>query len=479
MLLSILVAAAAAAPLSYQQALDEALQANISVLGAEADRASAEGALLSSRGTWDPQLTGSLFRNADLSQGRFQGLAYESDTTNVGWTTGLGQTLATGTSWGVDYSGSMNSQLIVYPDSFGAGDIELDVDAFSSNLTASLTQQILKGWKMSYNLQSVENARRSLTAAEAGLVQTRQTILASTARAYWDLYAAGRSFQVAERAVRVAEEERRIVDAQVEAGNLAPIEQTRVEAALAQSKLSLIQSRMAMKTASDALAILLGREPGELLEPQTPPGETQAGLNISREGATEAALAGNPGLLIQRVSLETAEINLANARHGRLPTLSVTGRFGLNGYVDEDNPTYADAAAEMMSFDFQTRYVGANLSAPLGNRVMRGQVDSAAAGVEGARLDLLAAEREVIRQVAELVRTIENASQQVALAELNLDLAEQTLEAEKARQSVGRAIQKDILEAQRRRDEAEAGLISARVSYRKALIDLQALQGKL
>ncbi len=479
MLLSILTAAAAAAPLSYQQALDEALQANTSVLGAEADRSSAEGALLSTRGAWDPQLTGSIFRTTDLSQGRFQGLAYDANTQNTGWATGLGQTLATGTSWGLDYTGSRNKQLIVYPDSFGGQDVQLDVDAFSSNLTASLTQQVLKGWKMSYNLQSVDAARRSLTSAEAALLQTRQTVLASTARAYWDLYAARRRLQVAERAVRVAEEERRIVDAQVAAGNLAPIEQTRVASALAGAQLSRIQAEIAVGAATDALAILLGRDPGEPIEPQTPPGPVQAGLNISLDGATEAALAGNPGLLIQRVALESAEINLANARHGRLPTLSVTGRFGLNGYVDEDNPTYADAAAEMMSFDLQTRYLGANLSTPLGNRAQRGQVDSAAAGVERARLDLQAAEREVMRQAAELLRTIANASQQVTLAELNLELAEQTLDAEKARQAVGRAIQKDILEAQRQRDDAESGLIAARVAYRKALVDLQALQGKL
>jgi len=467
-------AALAATPVTYVDALDEALEANTSVLGAEADYASAEGRLLSATGTWDPTLTANLSQNTNLEQGRFQSFGYESDTTNRSWAAGLSQTFWTGTSWGIDYSGNNNNQFVLYPES-GA---ELDVDSFSSNLSASITQQLLKGWKMSYNLQAQNAARRGMSISEAGLVQTRQAVLAGTARAYWDLYAAGRQLEVADRAVRVTKEEERIVEAQVEAGNMAPIELTRVAAALAQAELNRINAKMGLQSASDALALQIGRDPGEALEPVTAPGAPPS-VDIDVDAAREAALEGNPGLLIQRVNLDGAEIELANARHGRLPTLSVTGRFGLNGYAEENSPTYADAFSEMMSFDYQNRYLGANVSTPLGWRSERGNVQSAAGSVEKAKVDLLASEREVSQQVGALVRTIENAQKSVQLAELNLKLAEETLAAEKARQEVGRAIQKDILEAQRARDNAESGLITARIDYRKALVDLKALQGKL
>ena len=99
--------------------------------------------------------------------------------------------------------------------------------------------------------------------------------------------------------------------------------------------------------------------------------------------------------------------------------------------------------------------------------------------VTSAELNLLEAERQVSQQVGVLVRTLQNARKSVELAELNLRLAQETLVAEKARQEVGRAIQRDILDAQRARDDAEVALINARVEYRKALVDLQALQGKL
>ena len=96
-----------------------------------------------------------------------------------------------------------------------------------------------------------------------------------------------------------------------------------------------------------------------------------------------------------------------------------------------------------------------------------------------ARQELVALERTVAQSVAAQVRILSNARQQVALAELNLRLAQETLAAEKARQTAGRAIQKDVLEAQRALSVAELGVVEARTGYRKALVALQALQGAL
>jgi outer membrane protein TolC len=478
LLIAALIAPAAAAPISYEDALGEALRANASVLGAEADRASAEGSLQASRGTWDPTLTATLGQNLSVDQGRFQGLPYTSENTSLIWEGGLSQALPTGTSWSLDFNNYRSTSETVFE--LSGQEVTNEVAAaFSSRLTASLTQQILEGWRMSYNLQGVRAAQQGLSIAEASLRQTRQSVLASTARAYWDLYAAQRNLQTSQRAVEVAEEERRIVAAQVDAGNMAPVEVTRVEAALAQARINLIQAEMALATARDSLALLLARDPGADLEAATPPGGIPSAANIDLEQARAAALDGNPGLYIQRVSLENAELDLVAARHARLPTLALTGSFGLSGYEDQNDPTYGDALAELASADLRSRYVGANLSTPLGGRSERGAQSRAAGAVTRARLDLEAQERDVSRQVGELVRVIESARRKVELAELNLRLAEETLAAEKARQSVGRAIQRDVLEAQRARDAAETGLVSARVDYRKALVDLQALQGKL
>jgi outer membrane protein TolC len=101
------------------------------------------------------------------------------------------------------------------------------------------------------------------------------------------------------------------------------------------------------------------------------------------------------------------------------------------------------------------------------------------AQLEIARRGVEQQERSVASDAAAQARIVGSARRQVELAELNLNLAEETLAAEKARQAVGRAIQKDVLEVQQARARAEVSLVEARTGYRKALVSLEALQGSL
>jgi len=467
---------AQAAPIDYDTALSQALERNAGYLGADIGVQRAEGWLQSSRGIFDPWLSLSGFQNKSIEQGRYQGIPYTADSTTLGWHSAIAQTLSTGTSWSLDFDNSRSDSETEFEIS-GTAVTDQAEAAFNSRLTASLSQQLLQGHRMAYNLQNVHAAEQALSMAEATRSGARQDTLANTAMAYWDLYAARRAEQTAVQAVTVAQEEQRIVDAQVEAGNMAPIEKTRMAAVIAQAELSLMEAQMAAGAASDALALLLGHPLADPLEPTTEPGGVPMGLTLEVERVIEAALMGNPGLTVQRVALEGAQLDLANARHARLPTLSITGSYGLSGY--ELGAGYAGAFSEMTSGDFRNRYLGADFSAPLGGRAERGAVKSTSGAVLQAELDLAVAERAIASQVTSLVRTIEDANKRLELAALNLRLTEETLTAEKARQSVGRAIQKDVLEAQRARDEAEAGVVSARVAFRKAIVQLEALQGSL
>lgn len=500
----LLITAALAAPLTYDDALDEALQANADLLGAQADVTAAEGSLLATRGAYDPQLGASLYTSANTSEDSlarfgFPGAVSLQDTDVNGWSLDLSQSFWTGTSWNIGWESTYATNSYGFYTTEGeplstGDDNEQLTKYFSNGLSLSLTQQLLDGVRLASNLSTVRASQRAVTSAQAAQLQSRQDVLSAAAAAYWDLYAAWRSEATAERAVEVATEEQRIVEAQVAAGNMAPIEATRVRAALAQARLDLITSRQAADAASDALAIVLGRSPAERITPETGPGEVPQGLDIEVDEAVAVALDGSPALQLAQLSVEGADDELLVARHERLPSLSITGSLGFNGYREYDilveqasDPSFdvgwgegaAASREKLFSLDYRNNYVGLELSTPLGFRVERGSVMSAGAGLEKARRDLEAAERSVAQQVAAQVRTIDSAYRTVELAELNLRLAEETLAAEKARQEVGRAIQKDVLEAIRARDEAEAGLVSALVEFRKALVALKALQGKL
>lgn len=466
-----------AAALTLPEALRLAEENNPAIVMARADRSSAEGGLLGAKAVWDPGFTSGVNTSNSAQQGRFQGVPTLFESASTGWDAALSQSLPSGTAWQVSWDNTRSTQ----SGSFAGVEIE-EALTWQSQLNLSLTQQLLKGHRLSYNLRTVQAARASLDAAEAQLLSQRQDVLGAVAGAYWDLAYAQAARAVAEQAVGVAEEERRIVAALVDNGSLAPVELTRVDAALAQARIARIDADITLAAAQDALALLLGMPGGAGLDADTPVSDLPMGLNVTSEEAAEVALAQNPSLQTMRLSVDNAERAYQNARHGQLPSLSVTGNLGLLGFEDTQDgadPTYSAAVAEMLSGDFTTTYVGMDLSMPLLSRAERGQVQSESANLSRARTALEAEERAVAQQVAAAVRELESARRKVELAELNLRLAEETLAAEKARQAAGRAIQKDVLAAQQARDQAEVDLVGTRVAAQKALVSLQALQGAL
>jgi outer membrane protein TolC len=472
LLLSLLCAAPQAAELSYDQALERALVHNPTLIQAEAGLGSAEGSLVSAKGAFDPYLNLGADHQTSISESFSQLGQVASETARSGFNTSLSQFLPTGTSMNLDWSVDSSTYLYELLESGMTWEVE-EPQRFST-LSASVSQSLLQGHRMAYNLSAVREAERSVGRAEASLMATRLQVVADTATAYWSLVTMAELEDIARQALAVAEEEGRVVRAMVDAGQLAPVEATRVEAAVVQARSSLIEAEHAHRASSEALAQLLGADPAEPLVAASSP-EAPAALSLDDQAVVAAALEGNPEILVLRSSVDSARIALSNAKHARLPELAVTGGFGVNGY----DPSFSEAFAEMFSGDLRFWTVGADLSVPLGNRADRGSVQQAEAGMIQAEQQLVAMERLVSAQVLAQVRSVEAGLVKVELAEANLRLARVTLEAEKAKQREGRAIQKDVLETQRAFSNAQAGLAQARTDYVLALVELGRLQGRI
>ncbi len=468
----LLVAAPQAAELSYEQALETALLRNPSLIQAEASLMGAEGALVSARGAFDPYLSLSGDQTNSISESYTQYGQVASTTSRNGFSTSLSQWLPTGTSLGVDWS--VDSSTYLYELLDLGMTMEVEEPQRYSTLSASISQNLLAGFGTAYNLHNVRTAQHRVTQAEASVAAARLQAVADTAVAYWNLHTLREFEAIAEQAVAVAEEEGRVVQAMVEAGQMAPVEATRVQAAVVQARSALIEARGAHMVASEALAQLLGADPSERIVATSAP-EPPVSLSLDEGRVVGAAMAGNPELLVYRSSVEEKELAVATAKRARLPDLNVGAGAGLSGY----DPSFDAAFSEMFTGDLRYWTVGADLSVPLGNRYDRGLVQQAEATLTQARETLAVMERGVAAQVLTQVRNVEAGLVQVELAEANLRLAEDTLAAEKARQREGRAIQKDVLEALRALSNAQATLVLERTNYVIALVELGRLQGNI
>ncbi len=472
MLLLLVATSAAAVPLSYEEALRRAAGSAGSVATAEVDVRVAEASLLAARAPYEPtaSASGSYFSSTSEGAGQFGRFFAETS----GWSAELGvrQVLASGTALDVGLSSSESRFLYRLAEV----DTEFTDDPqFESRLSVTLSQALLQGHRLGWNLRQVRAATNARDLAELSLDTRRQQAVADAARAFWQARYQRALVDIARRTLALTEEQARVTEALVDAGRLAAVESTRTEAAVVQARRATLEAESAAAAADDTLLVLVGERPGSGLELLPPPLRTPPETAFDEASLVETVLRGNPELRAARASVEHRDAELRDARHALLPELGATASGSLRGY----EPSLGAAMGELASGDLGDWSVGGTLSVPLLNRADRASVDSASAELERARIAVRQLEDNLATQARAQVRTLRTASEDVALARANVELAEATLTAEQARLAEGRALQRDVGEAIRALDQARIDAERAVTSWTVALVELDRLKGGL
>jgi cobalt-zinc-cadmium efflux system outer membrane protein len=456
--------------LTYEATLQRAAERAVGAQTAAADVDSAEGVLLAARAAFEPQLSlgGSYFSSAN--EGQFQFGEYTSNTTGLNASAGMAGFAATGTSWSLDFDVNQSDTSFKVKDL----DQEFGDPAWQSKLALSVSQALLEGHRMTWNLRAVRSAASELSAAELAKDAARQQAMADAATAYWTLHYQRRLVEIGAASLEASTEQARVVRALVEAGKLAPVEGTRTDAALAQAERALLEARAAAALADDALQSLLGLPLAEEVElgsvPPLPPDAA-----VDAEGVVDVVREGNRELRIARNAVEAAELAAKDARLALLPELGASGSIALRGYEAD----FSGALSEMAAAKLPEWSAGLSLSLPLLNRADRGAAGMAEAALARARLQLSALEASTEQSARAQVRTLDAARRNVELAELNVRLAGETLSAETARLTEGRSLQKDVIAARRELDQARADAEKARTDWVIARVELERLEGAL
>jgi outer membrane protein len=470
--------------LTYEEALEGTLSNNPTLQQSRYFEAQAKNDWVGERGIFDPsfELSGNYAKSTN--RGFFQGFPYDSESTNFDWQGGFTGTTPTGTNWSL--SGGLNRNLSTFTTLFGGFENEQTQDTYSGSFNGSVTQQLLKGVRLTYNLQNVTRAHDGWQNAQLSTELSLQEVLAQSASAYWAWQYATQQLQISMDSVEASEEALRVGRLKVEAGELAPVERTRLEAAKVQAQTTALASQNQERETRNSLLLLMGRAPGEVIEPATPVG-TVVDLPIDPARAVAVALEQNLQVLLARQTVDQSELMWINARHGMLPSLSATLSAGTSSQVEltdsEGNKVEdikgSSALSEMISEPLPTMSVGGLLTVPIGNRSARSARVNAEIEWEKKQLELQEMERSVQSQVEQQVALLGSARQSVDLADLNQRLAEEMLSAEEALVDAGRSIQKDVLEARTEVSRARAEAAKARTDYRLAQVELLRLQGQL
>jgi len=343
----------------------------------------------------------------------------------------------------------------------------------TSSWRLSAVQPLLRGGGTTVGTAALTLARIGESGNVLQLKGTLMSIVTSVILAFRQLVLAERDVAIRESALERARQLLDVNKALIDAGRMAPMELVQAEADIASRELGLVTGRNALDNARLALLQLLtlDKTTRVALVEETGEGDRPPGI----EEALAIAFRERPDYQQALLSEQAAVRNLAVARNGRLPDLSLEGGLtrGASGAAFWDTVLEGEPLNVLRS-DW---YAGLTLSIPLNDLTRKQAWVSAGVSLESTRLDLLDKRDALETEVRNAVRTADVARRQLEIARLSLSLTAKKLEIEQEKLRTGRSSNFQVVNFQNDLVSAQTTELSALIDYRNALTSLDLALG--
>ena len=238
----------------------------------------------------------------------------------------------------------------------------------------------------------------NLAAATQDLEKARDDIRVAVAQAYVQILYNQEILAVAERQVEIDSLQVERLEALLEHGKAASAEVAAQKATLSQSRLTAVQAFNNLELARLDMAQLLELPSPEGFTVVIPEARALRILPAGPEAVYEAAVGRKPSVRAEEIRLDYAERNIALAKGGYLPSLSLSGGLGTNYYYTSGG--YAGKGFfDQLSNNFSP-YVGLSLSIPLFSRMQnRNQVKSARLSYDAQQLQLETVKKQLFKEI--------------------------------------------------------------------------------
>ena len=432
------------------------------------DRQTADLAVSSARGAYDPALSLSASRSHTETSGQSAGTAEgvlataDSDQDEDAFSGGLsGKTSFYGLSYALTAkSGRTEGSRASNP-----------FDTAHASVGASLTQPILAGFKTDAARWQLASARALSESAALSLERQAQTTVAAVVSAWYDFISARESIAVHAEAVRLAEQLLADSVRKVQVGALSPLDEKQASSQAASARAALADARRACILAETALKNLvfadLRAARALALSPigDLSAEEVRPDLDVS----SAAALENRPDVRARRIEVERCELDASFRKNQTLPSLDFVAG---GGFAASDEDSYGDAWDRVSSADDPYWTLGLEFSVPLGNRTARSEYAKSLANLETARLELRALEESVLVDIDDSVAAVFTGWAKILATRDAREYADQALAAEQKKLDSGKSTNFVVLQLQKDLTSARQTEIAATASYLKALSNL-------
>ncbi len=421
------------------------------------------------------------------------------------WTSGIQKRSATGATWGFANStiyDNNNSPIREVPATW------------TTNYDFSFNQPLLQGAGVTYNriagpdpfdnlfgrplfrgvLLARINADISLADFEAGV----RNLISDTEQSYWELYFAYRNLEARKAGRDSSLEAWRKVHAlyveQSRGGEADKEAQAREQYFFFRSEVE--QALTDVYRCENRLRYMMGisASDGRLIRPSDEP--TTARISFDWQQSLVEALSRSAELRKQKWVIKQRELELVAAKNLILPRLDMVGRwrflgmgeqlinqnynpYNADGGANPDPLVGTDAYSTLFSGQFQEWQAGAQFQMPLGFRRELATVRHFQLQLARERARLQDEELEASHALVEAVRNVDT---NFALAQTNFNrrvAAERQVEAVQAAYDANTVTFDQLLDAQRRRAEAESSYYRSLVDYNRSISQLHFRKGSL
>lgn len=302
------------------------------------------------------------------------------------------------------------------------------------------------------------SAVESRRAAQLSVADARDLVVEATARAYLEIIADASRLEAIRSQVETAEALYDRTTNQQRAGTAAGIDVLRSQVELKQQQQRLLAQRNQFDKDKLALGRVIGLANGQEFNlTETAPFAPLT--TLTREQALLGALAQRPDYQSGQARVRAAEIDVQAARGERYPTAGVTADYGDVGpALNNSHGTFTFVASAKMNL-----FNGGRIS---------GDVIRAKAALKQRQDELADLSGQIDYQVRAAFLDIRTAADQVVVAQDNLDLANQTLVQSRDRFSAGVTDNIEVIQAQESVASANDSLIAALYAHNVAKVAL-------
>ncbi len=402
---------------------------------------------------FDPDLKVELSRSRDGT---------DTDSTQGG--VKISKLFSPGTALALDVSGK-------------ATEAKSGVNAGQARAGLSVTQPLLQGAGPQVNLARVRQAEIDAQASQYEFRGFVEAFVASVSDGYWSVVLAEKRIAILERSSALAQQQLEETKISIKVGALAPSELPAAEAEVAQRRSSLIDAAAELALARLRLMRLVNPTAGGLgssvtLTDSPEPYEFKLGEPAAH---VRTALSRRPEMNQARLASAHGELEVVQARNGRLPKLDTFITLGQSGYASQ----FSSALNDVGKDDNNDMTAGITFSYPLFQRaekagerravLRRAESDEALANL--AQLVELDVRSSMIRLERDLA-AIEAAS---ALRRLR----EESLRSETEKFKNGRSTALAVGQAQRDLLASEVAELEARIKTKNDVVQFQRFEGTL